>query len=300
MTDIDVALVRTLLREQFPNLDATKVEYLNEGCDSVAFDIDGRLVFRFPKRADVEAQMTTEREVLSVLASAGAPIAIPVIRYEGKPAGAFRFRFAGYDKLQGQSANRVALSREQLLEIASVLGHFLSWLHDVPEEAVAHANLETQDIDAVLAEVKNEALEDLFTVANVVPQASIDSWRSWIEETDLEDGDREPAVLVHNDFAAEHVLVDESALRLTGVIDWSDVAICDRVIDFAGIYHWGGREFTNAVLDAYGQSLSPGQHRRARFLAACRGVLDVSFGLEFARPEYIEMGLRALKLNASA
>ena len=300
MTDIDAALVRTLLREQFPNLDATKVEYLNEGCDSVAFEIDERLVFRFPKRADVEAQMTTEREVLSVLASAGPPIAIPVIRYEGQPAGAFPFRFAGYDKLQGQSANRVALSQEQLLEIASVLGHFLSWLHDVPEEAVAQAHLETQDIDAVLDEVKKEALEDLFTVANVAPPASIDSWRSWIEETDLEDGDREPAVLVHNDFAAEHVLVDESALRLTGVIDWSDVAICDRLSDFAGIYHWGGREFANAVLDAYGHPLSPGQHRRARFLAASRGVLDVSFGLEFARPEYIEMGLRALKLNASA
>jgi Phosphotransferase enzyme family len=38
--------------------------------------------------------------------------------------------------------------------------------------------------------------------------------------------------------------------------------------------------------------------RRAQFLAACRGVGDVTFGLEMDRPEYIRAGLRALTLCA--
>jgi hypothetical protein len=33
---------------------------------------------------------------------------------------------------------------------------------------------------------------------------------------------------------------------------------------------------------------------RARFLAACRGVGDVAFGLKTRRHEYIEAGTRAL------
>jgi hypothetical protein len=35
---------------------------------------------------------------------------------------------------------------------------------------------------------------------------------------------------------------------------------------------------------------------RARFLAACRGVADVAFGLKTGRREYIDAGRRALDL----
>lgn len=55
-----------------------------------------------------------------------------------------------------------------------------------------------------------------------------------------------------------------------------------------------------AVLDAYHGPIDVGLHQRARFMAACRGVLDVSFGVEHHRPEYIDAGLRALTLNAGA
>jgi hypothetical protein len=34
----------------------------------------------------------------------------------------------------------------------------------------------------------------------------------------------------------------------------------------------------------------------AHFLAACRGVADVAFGLDTGRQEYIDAGTRALRL----
>ena len=138
-------------------------------------------------------------------------------------------------------------------------------------------------------------------VAITSPDAPLERWRSWIEMSDLaDDGQDLPMVLLHNDFAAEHVLIEPATQRVTGVIDWSDVAIGDRATDFAGISHWGGERLMAAVLDAYHGPIDVGLHHRARFMAACRGVLDVSFGVEYHRPEYIDAGLRALTLNAGA
>src|SRR5438445_7637024 len=55
-------------------------------------------------------------------------------------------------------------------------------------------------------------------------------------------------VIVHRDLAAEHVLCDPVRRTLTGIIDWSDIAISDASIDFAGVFHWGGEAFIDAVL----------------------------------------------------
>ena len=301
LAKIDAALAQRLVREQFPAISAVTVTYLNEGCDSVAFEVDERLVFRFPKRADVEAQMATERAVLEALASAGPPVAIPMIRFHGRPTTAFPFQFAGYSKIPGIPAIRSALSDTEVLRIAPVVGRFLHWLHAMPLQAIAPAVVDAQEMGAFLDARRQEALVEFPKVAITSPDAPLERWRSWIEMADLaDDGQDLPMVLLHNDFAAEHVLIEPATQRVTGVIDWSDVAIGDRATDFAGISHWGGERLMAAVLDAYYGPIDVGLHQRARFMAACRGVLDVSFGVEHHRPEYIDAGLRALTLNAGA
>ena len=84
---------------------------------------------------------------------------------------------------------------------------------------------------------------------------------------------------------------------MTGIIDWSEVAIADAALDFAGMYHWGGHALVKAILASYtGPALTPAALERARYLAACRGVSDVQFGLETNRPEYIRGAIQALTL----
>lgn len=104
--------------------------------------------------------------------------------------------------------------------------------------------------------------------------------------------------LLHNDFAAEHILCDPATQTVTGIIDWSDIAVGDRSIDFAGVFHWGGEAFIDAVLSTYDGPIDDVVVPHARFLAACRGVGDVTFGLETGRREYIAAGIRALELSA--
>jgi aminoglycoside phosphotransferase (APT) family kinase protein len=136
-------------------------------------------------------------------------------------------------------------------------------------------------------------------VRKVAPEASLEKWYAYLQagvETNLPS--RSASVLVYNDLAAEHILLDPEMQTVTGVIDWSDIAISDPAADFAGMFHWGGDPFVSEVLSAYDGEIADDVLPRAKFMAACRGVADVVFGLETGRREYIVAGVRALRLCA--
>ncbi len=295
----DRTLAAALVRAQFPEIDSVEVSLLGEGCDSVAFDVNGEWVFRFPKRPDVEAQIAIEAALLRSLADRGSPLPVPAFRFHGRPSGEFPFHFGGYAKLPGLPANRVEWSPEALRRLAPVLGHFLTWLHAFPIDAALALGVPDQRDDDVIAEVRKEALEDFAFLNDVAASAPLVLWRHFLEDELV--SARPPAAafaLVHNDLAGEHVLVDAAAPRVTGVIDWSDAAIGDRALDFAGIVHWGGLSFLHDVLAGYGLPVDEHLPRRARFFAVGRGVLDVRFGLERDDRAYVDGGIRAIQKRA--
>ena len=290
--------VRPLVDAQFPQLSPARVAYLREGCDSVAFEVNGDWVFRFPKRADVAQQLLTEMRILPRLAER-SPLPLPAYWFRGEPSADFPFPFGGYRKLAGVPAILIAPGAISSSSVAAVLGRFLSALHAFPAGLAATLGVCHQDSAQMIEGARTEALAGLDLVRQEAPDAPLDRWGAYIEAGLNEAVMRAwtPRV-VHNDLAAEHVLCDPIAGAVTGVIDWSDVAIGDRAADFAGMYHWGGEDLTAAVLSHYGERVDDGLRMRARFLAACRGVTDVAFGIATGRREYVAAGLRALELCA--
>jgi aminoglycoside phosphotransferase (APT) family kinase protein len=268
------------------------VEYLGEGCDSVAVEINGRFVFRFPKRADVEQQLLIESRVLPLLAPT-SPFPIPVFRFLGEPTPEFPRYFAGYPKLPGHPAIEHDFGGSPPLHLAAEIGRFLSWLHAYPVDDAEACGVPRQSMDDVFDEIRGDALDGLGLVAEVAPDAPIDAIRRFLD--DIPEASARAPVLVHNDFAAEHVLVDDEGRRVTGVIDWSDIAIAEPAVDFAGVFHWGGDPFADAVLASYDGPVDEALRARARFMAVCKGVGDIAFGRERAQPEYLTAGLRALR-----
>ncbi|HYN07464.1 MAG TPA: phosphotransferase [Vicinamibacterales bacterium] len=289
-----------LIRGQFPQLAPVTVRYLGEGYDSTAFDVNGRWVFRFPKRVDVEQQLLTELRFLPRLVATPPPVPIPEYRFRGVPSAEFPRHFAGYARLLGAPGIRHVPSAHDFQRLAPALGRFLSWLHRFPIREALRLEVPDQRSDTLADEIRAEALADFPALGRVAPDAPLDAWRRFLETGLGSRASVSPASfsVVHNDLAAEHVLVDEPANAVTGVIDWSDVAIADRAIDLAGIFHWGGAAFLESVLSAYDGAVDDGLIARARYFAGCRGVLDVQFGLERDRREYIEAGLRALRMAA--
>jgi aminoglycoside phosphotransferase (APT) family kinase protein len=299
VSTLDATLVARIIEAQFPQCAPARVTYLGEGYDSTAFDVNGVWVFRFPKRAEVEQQLVIEMRMLPVLAGR-APLPIPAFSLRGEPSPGFPRHFGGYRRLAGVPGIEMDPARVPFSVLAPMLGRFLTWLHAFPVGEAARLGVERQPIEPLVEEIRAEALEDFERLSSVAPDAPLDTWFTYLKSGVAEARPLLTPALVHNDLAAEHILVGEAARTVTGVIDWSDMAVSDPALDIAGMFHWGGQAFGDAVLSAYEGAIDDRLASRARFMAACRGVGDVKFGLETDRPEYIAAGLRALRLCAGA
>jgi aminoglycoside phosphotransferase (APT) family kinase protein len=292
---LDETQAAQVVESQFEALAPARAAYLGEGCDSCAFDVNGEWVFRFPKRADVAQQLEIEARMLPLLAE-GSPLQIPVFSFLGCPSAAYPYRFAGYRKLPGVPG--FDLDARAAGVVAGIAG-FLSRLHGFPAREAAAQGVPSRDVGDLIEELQTDVLDDLERLSGVVDDAPLDEWRAFFE-TGCAAPDGIARVLVHGDLAAEHVLYDPARRRVTGVIDWSELALSDAAIDLAAFYHWGGRPCFDAALSVYGHPIDEGAAVRARFLAACRGVGDIVFGLDMHRPEYIEAGRRALAVSLGA
>jgi aminoglycoside phosphotransferase (APT) family kinase protein len=291
---LDAEQVTSIIRLQFPAVTMATVAHLGEGCDSMAFEVDGQWVFRFPKRAEVDQQLAIESRILPVLAKQ-SPLPIPEICFHGQPSEAFPYHFVGYPKLSGVPAIQVDPQAMPYDKWAPTMGRFLSWLHGFPVSKAARRGVPRQDVVALLEEVRIDALDDFELLSQVTEDAPLEEWHAYFKKGyHSSSPELRTPVLVHRDLAAEHVLCDPASQELTGIIDWSEIAISDVSADLAAFFHWGGEPCVDAVSSAYAGKIDEGVLGRGRFLAACRGVGDVAFGLQTGRQEYIQSGTRAL------
>lgn len=291
--------VTEIVRRQFPEISAIEVSWLGAGYDSTAFDVDHEWVFRFPMRRDVEQQLLLELTVLPILAPL-APLRVPAFCFHGTPSELFPFHFGGYPRIGGIPAILAGASTLQLDDVAPAIGRFLSWLHAFAPAEAARLGVPRVAIETVIRDARDASIADFANVERAVAGGPPRAWLTFLEQGPQGGSDADPGpVVVHGDLAAEHVLYDPDAEAITGVIDWSEIAITDASADLAALFHWGGPRFADAVLAHYDGAVHAPMLARARYLAACRGVLDVTFGLEKGRPEYVDAGLRALAACAA-
>jgi aminoglycoside phosphotransferase (APT) family kinase protein len=299
MSGIDAEQARNVIHAQFPNVRPGRVHWLGEGYDSTAFDVDNVWVFRFPKRRDVERQLLMEMRLLPLMAG-DSPLPVPLYRFNGTPSPLFPRHFGGYRKLAGVPAIGLDLADAVRDRLAPKLASFLSHLHGFPLGHVADQGIPRRGRDSAMDEARTEALEDIGTVSRVAPDVVTGAWLEVLADAPARGN--EPYVsdsLVHGDLAAEHFLYDSATASLCGVIDWSDVAIGDPAVDLDGVFHWSGARFLDAVLSSYRGPVDDATLARARYLAACRGIADVRFGIETDRAEYVAAGARALDFSAA-
>ena len=291
--------VAEILRRQFPEITTAEVSWLGAGYDSTAFDVDHEWVFRFPMRRDVEQQLLLELKVLPILAPL-APLRVPAFCFHGRPSEWFPFHFGGYPRIGGIPAILPGAATLRLDDVAPGIGRFLSWLHAFPPDEATRLGVPRVAIETVLRDARDESLAEFANLERAVAGGPPRAWRTFLEQGPQGGSDADPRpVVVHGDLAAEHVLYDPGAHAITGIIDWSEIAITDASADLAALFHWGGPRFADAVLAHYDGTVHALTLARARYLAACRGVLDVTFGLETGRPEYVDAGLRALAACAA-
>ncbi|BCJ74942.1 hypothetical protein CS0771_44860 [Catellatospora sp. IY07-71] len=280
-----------IVAERLPGYRVGTVALLGEGADNVAYEVNGELIVRFAKEPEPGARIKRVNDEAGLLAVVAGVSPVPV------PTPAFTVAEQGclaYHKLPGLPLIGLPVARraDGRTAVAAALGEFLAALHSVPVDRVAQ--LVGVD-DEPLRRWLDEAAELYADLASVVPSAHRPAVEAFLDAPPPADGSH-ILVFSHNDLGIEHVLVDDSGSEVTGVIDWSDAALCDPAYDFGLLYRDLGPDALHAALRGYRADAVAARALRGRaaFYARCSVLEDMAYGIEQGRREYLDKSLAAL------
>jgi aminoglycoside phosphotransferase (APT) family kinase protein len=283
---------RAALRAAFPGLEIEALGYLAQGWDSTVFAVNGTYVFRFPKRAGVDATLQKEIRLLPALLPV-LPVPIPEFAFVSGPSASYAWHVVGYRTLPGMPADEREWRPDGIRAVAPVLAAFLRALHTFPRGraielgAPSYTPKAWLDRHAALYRRARDVGQPLVPAG--VFRRFVTDWERMLADGALIDFE---STLIHGDLAMEHVLVDDDG-RLSGVIDFGDAMVADPALDFAGF----PEELAQAVLDLYTDDPSV-RHgiwaRRVLYLRA--GPLHaITAGDELGRGDLIRSGIDALR-----
>jgi aminoglycoside phosphotransferase (APT) family kinase protein len=244
---IDEALVRSLLREQHPDLADLSLREIDSGWDNAIFRLGETLVVRMPRRVAVTHLIEREQQWLPQLAPL-LPIPVPAPVRVGQPARHYPWRWSIVPWLSGRNADLCEPRADQAERLAA----FLSALH-CPAPANAPLNPyrgvplreRAEQIVERIRRLERETTllnDDVVQIYHAAIEAPIDVAPTWL----------------HGDLHAGNVLVDDG--RISGVIDWGDMAVGDRATDLATLW----------------MNLSD-RKARENAMRACNGVSDATW-----------------------
>jgi len=291
---LDEARVRALLAARWPDLARAPVRYLAEGWDSQVYEVAGDWLFRFPKRAEVEAAYVKETALLAELTLDG--VRIPAYERTGAPCDLFPYRFVGYRKIEGRSADRVDPLQVPLEPFARQVGRALTALHAFPAERARALGVTVDMESRRLPVIRQRGLARLAQVEPVLGAELTARVRAALDDPPPEY--RGAPVLVHNDLLDEHLLLD-AGHALTGIIDWSDAGLGDPSMDFVGLRLWSGPELVDRAIAHYGGALGDGARERIRYRALGVGMNGAVHALSTGATDDLAWTRRALELTVS-
>jgi len=280
-----------LIVAQFPSLAPVRTELLGYGWDNAAFLVNDAYVFRFPRRTIAVPLIRSELAALPRLAPL-LPVPIPVPSFTGSPSASYPWPFAGYPLLRGTPLDAKRPSARARLVLAPALGTFLRALHGAPARAAA-ADVLGGDVIGRLDHAKRlpQARARFADTATAGVFADGDIFIAAMERIAPNDAPR-PAVVVHGDLYARHLLVDDAG-ALAGIIDWGDIHLGDRALDLAS----AKLVLPAAALDVfrahYGQVDSP-TWDRATYRAIHHAALELAYGIDRNDRDLVDAALFAL------
>jgi aminoglycoside phosphotransferase (APT) family kinase protein len=149
--DTDVALVRRLLRDQFPQWAELELEpVLPRGTDNALYRLGDDMVVRLPRTPRTSRTLESERRWLPRLAP-HLPLAVPRPLADGTPAGDYPFSWSVYTWLEGESATVAPVA--DLAQLAADLADFIAALQRIdptdgpaPPPVWIHGDLDARNL----------------------------------------------------------------------------------------------------------------------------------------------------------
>lgn len=136
MNASDTDTFRSIITTRFPELATARFELATAGWDSVAVDVDDRLIFKFPRHAVAEKALLREARLLAVIRPR---ISMPVPDLSIEPGPPL---FSVHEKLKGVhliTADYDRLPQAARQQLGERLGRFYAELHQLEEATMLTA-----------------------------------------------------------------------------------------------------------------------------------------------------------------
>ena len=244
----DLGRIATELSMIFPELgEIRSINVLGEGFRSMVVETPDGDVFKIAKNWEASAGLVKEAQILPLIGDR-LSTSVPYPLWQAGASNHFPFGVLGYPKLPGKPLHPGVLSPQSSAEIAKGVAEFLLSLHGMRLDPSTASMLPGTDVRRFeLHSLRNTVLPVLRELLQPHEYRAVDHWwSSFLSDPRMR---QFTPALQHGDLWYENILVD-SDNRLTGVIDFENLALGDPAQDFATQLHLG-RDFAVAVLDHY-------------------------------------------------
>jgi aminoglycoside phosphotransferase (APT) family kinase protein len=264
--EIDAQRAHGLLREQFPDLASLPISAVGSGWDNAMFRLGSQHVMRLPRRALAVPLMTHEQRWLPQIQGL-LPLKVPAPTHVGLPGLGYPWHWSVAHWIEGDTADLNPPDTSQ----GVVLAGFLQALHvSAPQDAPRNVY---RGVPLAQRAAKFDAcVERVLTKSNAIGAPHHALWqRAFAAPMDIAE------TWIHGDLHPRNVLVQGG--KLSGVIDWGDIAQGDAATDLAAL--WMLLPQLQARRDAMATlaSVSPPTWDRARGWALLFAAILLDAGL---------------------
>ena len=250
---VSAAVVRSLLRDQRPDLAGRALVRVANGWDNATFRLGDDLAVRLPRRAEAVPLILHEQRYLPGVTER-SPVPVPVPVHAGRPTPDFPWPWSIVRWIPGAAAADVGPAGRG--PAAEGLAAFLLSLH-VPAETGVPVN----PFRGVLLGDRDVAVRERLEDRERYPRAAELS-ALWARACAAEAWEG-PAMMLHGDLHPGNILLGTDG-SLAGVIDFGDVGAGDPAVDLAVgwlMFDAGARQ---RFIDALGSSVDRDIWTRAR------------------------------------
>jgi aminoglycoside phosphotransferase (APT) family kinase protein len=279
--NIDESVARQLLAAQHPDLADLELTPIAAGWDNAMFRLGEDLAIRLPRRQLAAALVLHEQRWLPQLAPR-VRVKIPVPIRVGLPQGDYPWHWSVVPWIDGETADISPPGRDQ----SQTLAEFLEALHrpapsDAPRNPYRGVPLAQREAGF------REYIARLHGRSDALDKSALDVWAEALAAP----VGTEPT-WIHGDLHPRNVLCRDG--RITGIIDWGDLAQGDSASDLAAI--WLLLPDLNARRDCMAAcaTVSPDAWIRAKGWAVLYAAIFLDAALE-SDPHMTAMAHRTLE-----
>ncbi|WP_328682841.1 aminoglycoside phosphotransferase family protein [Streptomyces sp. NBC_00343] len=278
IVDIDEALIRDLLREQYPDLADRPLKLGALGWDNQVWRLGDDLAVRLPWATEsADALLRKEHAWLPGLAP-HLPLPVPVPQLLGEPSERFPRPWLITTWVPGEPADRAPVTRGA--EAAVALAAFLTALHRPAPEGAS----EGRGRGGPLSDDAEGFANGLASATELGLVPDPDAVRAVWEDAVAAPEWAGPALWLHGDLHPANVLTTNGTFA--GVIDFGDLCAGDPAYDLAAAWILLPDGAADVFHEAYRPAADTATLRRARGCAVLRalGGLHIGHAGDHGRP----------------